>query len=172
MQRFFTEDVSPDNHPIVELQRRAVWISIALILQAFNEIPHNWYIPYLNPFGSLIPLVLIAGSFIAMAMAFRPASKNQQALQDRPRRWQRVVLVLTLILTIAGVSLFTLSTVLCFLPPVFSNDGTSLDTNAAQLLLEGRNPYTDLEYARPGETILDPAQLDDTAAERTVRQQG
>ncbi|TME13763.1 MAG: hypothetical protein E6I80_01455, partial [Chloroflexi bacterium] len=151
MQRFFTEDVSPDNYPIVELQRRAVWISIALILQAFNEIPHNWYIPYLNPFGSLIPLVLIAGSFIAMAMAFRPAIKNQQALQDRPRRWQRVVLVLTLILTIAGVSLFTLSTVMCFLPPVFSNDGTSLDTNAAQLLLEGRNPYTDsnmLDLAR------------------------
>ena len=151
MQRFFTEDVSPDNYPIVELQRRAVWISIALILQAFNEIDHNWYIPYLNPFGSLIPLVLIAGSFIAMAMAFRPASKNQQALQDRPRRWQRVVLVLTLILTIAGVSLFTLSTVSCFLPPAFSNDGTSLDTNAAQLLLAGRNPYTDsnmLDLAR------------------------
>jgi len=151
MQRFFTEDVSPDNHPIVELQRRAVWISIALILQAFNEIPHNWYIPYLNPFGSLIPLALIAGSFIAIAMAFRPASKKQQALQDRPRRWQRIVLVLTLILSIAGVVLFTLGTVMCFLPPAFSNDGTSLDTNAAVLLLEGRNPYSDsnmLDLAR------------------------
>ncbi|HEY6411275.1 MAG TPA: hypothetical protein VIY29_27765 [Ktedonobacteraceae bacterium] len=151
MRRFFTEDVSPDNHPIVELQQRAIWISLAIILQALNEIPHNWYIPYLNPFGSLISFALIAGSFIAIAMAFRPASRKQQALQERPRRWQRIVLVMTLILTIAGGLLLMSSAVMSFLPPAFSNDGTSLDTNAAVLLLEGRNPYTDsnmLDLAR------------------------
>ncbi|TMC92264.1 MAG: hypothetical protein E6J22_09810 [Chloroflexi bacterium] len=43
MHRFFTTDVSPDNHPIVELQRRAIWFSIALILQAGNEISHDLY---------------------------------------------------------------------------------------------------------------------------------
>ncbi|HLZ80978.1 MAG TPA: hypothetical protein VKP04_05045, partial [Ktedonobacteraceae bacterium] len=151
MRHFFTEDVSPDNHPIVELQRRAIWISLALILQALNEIDHNLYIPYLNPFGSLIPFALIAGSFIAIAMAFRPASKNQQSLRERPRRWQRIVLVMTLIVSIIGGVMFTLGAVMCFLPPAFSNDGTSLDTNAAVLLLEGRNPYTDsnmLDLAR------------------------
>ena len=151
MHRFFTEDVSPDNHPIIGLQRRAAWISVAIILQALNEIPRNWYLPYLNPLESLIPFTLIAGSFIAMAMAFQPASKQQQALHDHPRRWQRVVLVMTLITLIAGGVYFTVSTVLCFMPPRFSNDGTSLDTNAAMLLLEGRNPYTDsnmLDMAR------------------------
>src|SRR6266852_2240446 len=97
MRLFFTEDVSPDNFPIVELQRRAVWIGLALILQAINEVDHDWYIPHLMPYGSLIPLVLILGSFIAMVMALRPARPKQQILQGQPRRWQRILLVLTLL---------------------------------------------------------------------------
>jgi hypothetical protein len=37
-----------------------------------------------------------------------------------------------------------ISTVIsCLLAPRFTNDGTSLDTDAAILLLQGRNPYTD-----------------------------
>ncbi len=151
MNRFFTNDVSPDNHPIVDLQRRAIWISLALILQAVNEIPHDHYLLYLDPFGTLIPFALIAGSFIAMAMAFRPTSLKQQALRGHPRRWQRTILVMTLLVALIGGIFFVYSTILCFLPPEFSNDGTSLDTNAAVLLLQGRNPYTDsnmLDVAR------------------------
>ncbi len=151
MHHFFTEDVSPDNHQIIDLQRRAIWIGAALILQALNEIDYNWYMPAIQPFGSLIPLFLMVGSFMAMAMAFRPTSLKQQELQGHPRRWQRVVLVLTLLVTIAGGIEFGRSVVMSFLPPQFSNDGTSLDTNAAVLLLEGRNPYTDsnmLDMAR------------------------
>src|SRR5216117_1023943 len=151
MHRFFTTDVSPDNHPIVELQRRAIWISIALILQAGNEISHDLYMPYLGPFCSLIPFALIAGSFIAIAMAFRPASLKRHVLQSRPRRWQRFVLVSTVLLTTAGILLFAVTIAMCFMPPEFSNDGTSLDTNAAVLLLHGKNPYTDsnmLDLAR------------------------
>ncbi|MBV9228402.1 MAG: DUF2029 domain-containing protein [Chloroflexi bacterium] len=153
MRHFFTEDVSPDNCPIVELQRRAVWIGLALILQALNEIDHDWYIPYLMPFGSLIPFTLILGSFFAMWMAFRPASVRQQAqyLQKHPSRWQRFVLILTVLLVIPGGILLGRSLVMSVLPPQFSNDGTSLDTNAAILLLQGRNPYTDsnmLDMAR------------------------
>ena len=41
MRYFFTEDVSPDNRPIVDLQQRAIWISLAFILQAVDEIDHN-----------------------------------------------------------------------------------------------------------------------------------
>src|SRR5207302_5980485 len=74
MRHFFSEDVSPDNSPVVELQRRAVWIGLALILQAPNEIDHNSYMPYLKSFGSLVPFALILGSFIAMVMAIRPTS--------------------------------------------------------------------------------------------------
>src|SRR5205814_8053037 len=72
MRHFFTEDMSADNRPILELQQRAVWIGLALILQALNEINHDWYIPYLIPFGSLIPFALILGSFFALWMALRP----------------------------------------------------------------------------------------------------
>ncbi len=97
MQLFFTKDMSPDNRPIVELQQRAVWIGLALILQALNEIDHDWYIPYLMPFGSLIPFALILGSFFAMWMAFRPSNVQKQgnahprpAPVSHPARWQRV----------------------------------------------------------------------------------
>jgi hypothetical protein len=158
MQLFFTKDMSPDNRPIVELQQRAVWIGLALILQALNEIDHDWYIPYLMPFGSLIPFALILGSFFAMWMAFRPSNVQKQgnahsrpALVSHPTRWQRVLLILTLLLTIAGGLQFGRTLLMTVLPPQFSNDGTSLDTNAAMLLLQGRNPYTDsnmLDMAR------------------------
>jgi hypothetical protein len=145
MRPFFTEDVSPDNRPIVELQRRATWIGLALVLQTLNEIDHDWYIPYLKPLGSLIPFALILGSFYAMWLAFRPISLQQQALHTRrhPGRLQRIILILTLALTIPGGIEFGRGIVMSFQAPQFSNDGTSLDTNAAMLLLEGRDPYTD-----------------------------
>ena len=153
MRYFFTEDISQNNRPIVELQRRAVWIGVAFILQALNEIDHNWYIPYLMPVGSLIPFALLIGSFYAMWMAFRPTKAPQPAASTRtyPARWQRVVLVLTLLLTVAGGIELGRGIMMSLLAPQFSNDGTSLDTNAAILLTEGRNPYTDsnmLDLAR------------------------
>src|SRR5437588_1093021 len=107
--------------------------------------------PYLQSLCSLIPFSFILGSFIAMVMAIRPTSLKRQARQGQPHRWQRIILVCILLVTIAGGIEFGRSLVMCFLPPQFSNDGTSLDTNAAVLLLEGRNPYTDsnmLDLAR------------------------
>ncbi len=145
MRHFFTEDVSPDNRPIVELQRRAVWIAIALLLQAANEIDHDYYISFLGPAGSLIPFALILGSFYAMWMALRPSGTRTQRQQtgQHARLWQRIVLVLALLLTIAGTIELGTTIVWSFMPAQFTNDGTSLDTNAAILLTEGRNPYTD-----------------------------
>lgn len=143
MKYFFTEDVSPDNRLVVELQRRAPWIGLALILQALNEIDHSLYVPLIQPFGSLIPLILILGSFYAIWMAFRPAHTHALSTQKHPTRVQRILLILTLLLTIAGGIELGRGIWMSFLPPQFSNDGTSLDTNAAILLIEGRNPYTD-----------------------------
>jgi uncharacterized membrane protein len=143
MRYFFTEDVSPDNRLVVELQRRATWIGLALILQATNEIDHNLYFPFIQPFGSVIPLVLILGSFYAIWMAFHPAHTQAHYTQKQPTRLQRVLLVMTLLLTIAGGIELGRGIWMSFLPPQFSNDGTSLDTNAAILLIEGHNPYTD-----------------------------
>ncbi|GAC1645083.1 MAG: hypothetical protein NVS4B12_10810 [Ktedonobacteraceae bacterium] len=143
MRYFFTEDVSADNRHVVELQRRATWIGLALVLQAINEIDHRLYFPFIQPFGSLIPLIVILGSFYAIWMAFRPARTQGLYTQKHPTRLQRILLICTLLVTVAGGIELGRGIWMCFLPPQFSNDGTSLDTNAAILLIEGRNPYTD-----------------------------
>ncbi len=163
MSYFFTGATSADHGPVADLQRRAVWIGLALVLQTLNEIDHGWYFPYLMPVGSLIPFALIVGSFFAMWMAFRPAKaqgtaedtqsadKASRAVVKQPARWQRIIIILTLILVIPGGIELGRGIAMFFLPPQFSNDGTSLDTNAAILLLQGRNPYTDsnmLDLAR------------------------
>jgi hypothetical protein len=205
---FFTNKDTPSAHKISELQRRATWIALSLILQALNEIDHNYYLPFLKQFTSLPPLFLLLGSFYALWMAIRPAKAQQSIIVEssragqgeqvettpscdggtsegrglvgvgggvdvgrgpcadpaspsipylsgidrkgrdelapvRPSPWQRIVLFLTLILTIPGAIQIGYTTFICFTPPVFTNDGTSLDTNAAILLLAGHNPYTD-----------------------------
>ncbi len=155
MRHFFTPDTSPDSFAIIDLQRRASWIGIAIILQALNEIPRQYYIPYvpfLNSWDAIISFVLILGSLVAMCIAFLPASHSQYAKQPHKltrndpysRRWQRIVLVCLLLTSIAGIVIVGRSVALSFfMPPQYSNDGTSLDTNAAILLVEGHNPYTD-----------------------------
>ncbi|HYB00073.1 MAG TPA: hypothetical protein VED37_07625 [Ktedonobacteraceae bacterium] len=155
MRHFYTLDTSPDNLAIIDLQRRASWIGVALILQALNEIPRKYYLPYvpfLASWDAIISFVLILGSLVAMCIAFLPASRSQHAkkprkltrIDPRPRRWQRIVLVCLFLTSIAGIVIVGRSVALSFfMPPVYSNDGTSLDTNAAILLVEGRNPYTD-----------------------------
>ncbi len=155
MRHFFSEDMSPDNQSVIELQRRATWVGIALVLQALNEIDRRLYMPYvpfLKPWGGMIPFVLVIGSFAALWMAFRPTTPKQKVVQSRgssllkarPHLWQRIVLVCVVLTSIAGGVEFGRSIALSFfLPPQYSNDGTSLDTNAAMLLVQGHNPYTD-----------------------------
>ncbi|WP_161977500.1 glycosyltransferase family 87 protein [Dictyobacter kobayashii] len=139
MRYFFTEDTSYSQRPIIELQRRAAWIAVAILFQASNEIPH------VADVSALIPFFLLLGSFWALWMALRPAPKQVSEKSGRPqvRTWQRVVLILTFLVTIAGMFQFGRGLVECFSAPQFSNDGTSLDTNAAILLVQGRNPYSD-----------------------------
>src|SRR5215469_6912929 len=114
---FFTDNNTPSAYKISDLQRRATWIALALILQALNEIDHNYYLPILKQFTSLPPLFLLLGSFYALWMAIRPAPPimvGTGSAQDtgsaqgtiptvqQPRLWQRIILFLTLILTIPG----------------------------------------------------------------------
>jgi uncharacterized membrane protein len=145
MRHFFTEDVTPDNLPVVEIQHRALWIGLAFILQALNEITPALYQPYIQPVGTFVPFLLILGSLIAIWMGLRPTTHKQRTTSFRrpPRTWQRLLLIAVLLTTIAGGIEFGRATIMLFLPPQFSNDGTSLDTNAAILLSQGHNPYTD-----------------------------
>jgi hypothetical protein len=157
MRYFFAEDVSPDNHPVVELQRRACWVGIALITLSLSQIMNAPTIfkdfPFIFILVRCLAFFVLLLSFVTAWMAFRPGTLQEETkhLHRHPRRWQRIVLVSTLLLSIVGGFLCVLTIVDCFLPPTFSNDGTSLDTNAAELLLQGRNPYTDssmLDVAR------------------------
>ncbi|MGH2496255.1 MAG: hypothetical protein ACRDIV_16285 [Ktedonobacteraceae bacterium] len=153
MRYFFTENASPDSLPIMDLQRRVCWIGVALILQALNEIVAliPLYLPsalFLTPWISLISFCLISGSLIALWMAFRPApskaGEEPVTAQKRPRRWQRIIVILLLITSLGGAAEIVASTVMgFFMTPIYRNDGTSIDMNAAILLTQGHNPYTD-----------------------------
>src|SRR5215470_14118902 len=85
---FFTDKDTPSTHIISDLQRRATWIALALILQALNEIDHNYYLPVLKQFTSLPPLFLLLGSFYALWMAIRPAQIQQSVTIDSDREGQ------------------------------------------------------------------------------------
>ena len=150
---FFATDRSPDNRQIIDIQRRACWIGLALVLQAINEamneIDPRWYqryAPGLQPWSGTIAFSLVLGSFFMMWMAFRPTSLRHQTrrVAKHPYLWQRVVLILVLLTTIAGVVEFGRGVYLGFFAaPQYTNDGTSLDTNAAIQLLQGHDPYAD-----------------------------
>lgn len=154
MRFFFTEDSSPGTLGIIELQRRAVWIALALLCQSLvliaptfsidATLESRWYLPILELGGALIPCGLTLGGFFAMWTAIKPASLHQQIefARQHGARWQKMGLLRTFILLAVGCVVIVIATAQWFLPPAYSNDGTALDTNAAQLLLEGKNPYT------------------------------
>lgn len=154
MRFFFTEERSASALAIIDLQRRAVWIGLALLCQSLILIAptftidqsneYEWYAPMLELLGALIPCGLTLSSFSALWMALRPATFQQQLefARQHGARWQISGLLRTLGLLLIGCVLVIMAVIQCFLPPAYSNDGTSLDANAAQLLLNGNNPYT------------------------------
>jgi hypothetical protein len=149
LSAFFALDRSPDNRSIIDIQRRACWIALALILQAINEANDLYgvrYIPSLKPWQGTLSFLLILGSFYMMWTAFRPMTLKKQTwhLAKHPYYWQCIVLLLTFLTSIAGIIEIDRAIHLGFFsPPLYTNDGTSLDTNAAILLLEGHDPYAD-----------------------------
>lgn len=141
MRHFFSTTAAHDQH--IDLQRRAIWIGLALILQSLNEVKYSLYMPYIQPFGSLVPFSLFLGSFYAIWRALQPAHSQTQtaAMQREPARWQRIILILLVVLSIIGFLECGYGIVLTFLPAQFTNDGTSIDTNAAIVLVDGHDPY-------------------------------
>lgn len=143
---FFSEDQAQDNYQTIILQQRAVWIALALFLLSLIEL-FNWLFALLGPLGSLLPCMLTLGSFVAMWKSCHLAPPEQQAGKGTTQRaiplWQRLILIVSILLSVVGIVEMGMATFMCFMPPQFSNDGTSLDTNAAMLLVHGRNPYTD-----------------------------
>lgn len=154
MRFFFTEKRSPGVLSIIDLQRRAVWIGLALLCQSLIIIvpeftidqgnENTWYVPLFELLGALLPCGLTLGSFSALWMALKPADVQQQLefARQHGARWQISSLLRTLGLLLIGCVLLVMAIIQWFLPPAYSNDGASLDANAAQLLLDGKNPYT------------------------------
>ncbi len=153
MRYFFTDDRSPGSLSIIESQRRAIWIGFALLCQSlvFLAPPSTlgqgnaWYTPLLELASGLIPCGLTLGGFLALWMAIKPATLHQQLefARQHGARWQKTALLRTMALLLIGCVVGGMAVALWFFPPSYTNDGTSLDTNAAILLLEGKNPYTD-----------------------------
>ena len=153
MRLFFTNGTSVSAHKVADLQRRACWVGVAVILQFWNETlrvviqtiesKYTSTVTLLDPTSNLILIALIIGSFLALWMAFRRVSteKGRQDASQRPPRWQLWICGVCLVLALIGVGAGLVSFVQCFMPMQFSNDGTVLDTNAAVALLHGDDPY-------------------------------
>jgi uncharacterized membrane protein len=156
MRYFFTEDAATGKLSISHLQRRAVWIALAFMLQGLSTTDFNQLTPFLKSFNSLFPIALMIASLSAIWMALRPSRSQSEVLQDKQRQTtptllQRLILLVAFGFAIGGSVMMIMGLVQSFSAPRLTNDGTSLDTNAAILLLEGRNPYTDsnmLDLAR------------------------
>lgn len=147
---FFTNGTTPTDRELTDLQRRACWVGVAMAFQFGNEtlrvvsqMIENQYqntVILVDPVSTILLIVLISGSFVALWFAFRPAPARQSHKQGTPI-WQRWVCGLCLFLSLVGAGACTISIVRCFLPVQFANDGTVLDTNAAVHLLQGEDPY-------------------------------
>src|SRR2546421_11864263 len=86
MKLFFTDGTSPAAQKIADLQRRACWVGIAVILQFFNEtlrvaiqaieVRYTSTVTLLDPTSNIILIALIVGSFLALWLAWTGASPN------------------------------------------------------------------------------------------------
>jgi Glycosyltransferase family 87 len=146
LSSLFIEKLTPENFSIGNLQRAALWIGLAMSLQALNEIGHDWFLAYLGISGLLVPFALYIFSFLALYQALRQSHLKAipSSTLQHIHPLQFLILLLTLIFAFRGVYEFARGINQSLQhPPQYWNDGTSLDANAAYLLLEGRNPYTD-----------------------------
>jgi len=73
---FFTEKTDSGKCGAGSLQRSALWIGLAMVLQAFNEIGHDWFLSYFGMAGQLVPFGLYLGSFLALWQALRRGKYN------------------------------------------------------------------------------------------------
>src|SRR5258708_25786582 len=98
MRHFLTEDTSSSNRPTIALQKRAIWIALALILLSLNDLIYGW-LSLIGPLGAVLPVILVIASFAAMWQAFRSAPGTQADASDttntsspspstdQPKRW-------------------------------------------------------------------------------------
>jgi hypothetical protein len=132
-----------------KLQRAAVWIGLAFSLQTLIQVDQLLMAsdstrPALFQviFNAFLPLALILCSFFAICMAIRPSKHFRQAGRTT-WLWRIMILIAVFFMSLAGIVEFRDAIAMSYSAPQLVNDGASLDTNAANQLLQGKNPYTD-----------------------------
>lgn len=122
---------------------RLLLLGLAIGLQAYQEIPSEWMRGAVGLAGAEALSFLMMGlSLVLLCLAVSPRLPKRLAMGRIGRVLGWVALVGCLILALLGLRQVGLMAIESFQAPVYYNDGTLLDHNAAYLLLHGQNPYT------------------------------
>ena len=121
-------------------QRRLTLIGVALLLQTFTELPHDIIGAVAGQYAGLVTMVALAASLILLLYAViappRAAKRNDAHLT-------RFVLIVGIVAASFGTMQIADAVYGSFTRVSYPNDGTTLSQNAAQLLLNGHDPYQD-----------------------------
>ncbi len=122
------------------LALRLTLLGVVIALHNVLELPRELLT---GVFGarltSLLIVAAVASSLVLLLVALAERPPTWRWLRARPV--QVGVLALTLVAALLGLRAVGTALVAGFQPPIYPNDGTTLDHYAAQELLRGHNPY-------------------------------
>jgi uncharacterized membrane protein len=126
--------------PKGEATARLTLLAAVILLHNLLELPRD---PLTNTIGApasgLLAFLALTGSLALLLLALGERAPGWRWL--RSRRAQTILLALTLLAALVGVKQIGTMVVASFQPPIYPNDGATLDQYAAQQLLAGHNPY-------------------------------
>lgn len=131
------DDISPSHLPL-----RLLLLGVAIVLQGYHEIPPEWLRAVFGFSGAAFLSFLMMGLSLALLCVVVSPRLPGWLTGKIGRALGWVALVGCLLFALVGLRQVGLLVVESFQPPVYYNDGTLLDHNAAYLLLNGQNPYT------------------------------
>ena len=142
-----------------DLPARLLLLGFAVGIQAYQEIPSEWMRALLGLAGaSALSFLMMTLSLVCLCVAVSP--RLPQWLDGRVGQVVgRVALFGCLLLAVVGLRQVGLMAVESFQAPIYFNDGTLLDHNAALLLLHGQNPYTNSDIVAAIRDFHQPADL-------------
>ena len=151
-------DARVDEASSNQLPLRLLLLGLAIGLQAYQEIPSEWIRAVLGLSGAeVLSFLMMSSSLVLICLAVSPRFPRWLAgTVGQALGW--AALVSCLILAVLGLRQVGLLVVESFQAPVYYNDGTLLDHNAAYLLLHGQNPYTSSDIVAAIRDFNQPAQ--------------
>lgn len=142
-----------------DVPARLLLLGLAVGIQAYQEIPSEWMSALLGLAGAeALSFLMMTLSLVCLCLAISPHlprwldGKAGQIIG-------RIALFGCLLLAVLGLRQVGLMVVESFQAPVYYNDGTLLDHNAALLLLHGQNPYTNSDIVAAIRDFHQPAEF-------------